>query len=60
MHQLGGVARGSGHTAVHVVLLDLRMPVLDGTETMKCIRHEFPGERVIILSTHDEGERIAR
>lgn len=46
--------------AVDIVLLDLEMPVLDGTETMKRIRREFPQVKVIILSTHDEDEFIAR
>ena len=47
-------------TTVDIVLLDLEMPVLDGTETMKRIRREFPQVKVIILSTHDEDEFIAR
>lgn len=46
--------------AVDIVLLDLEMPVLDGTGTMKRIRREFPQVKVIILSTHDEDEFIAR
>lgn len=45
---------------VDIVLLDLEMPVLDGTETMKRIRQEFPQVKVIILSTHDEDDFIAR
>ncbi len=51
---------GLEHTAVDVVLLDLQMPVLDGTETMKRIRQDLPQVKVIILSTHDEEELIAR
>ena len=51
---------GLKHTAVDVVLLDLQMPVLDGTETMKRIRQDLPQVKVIILSTHDEEELIAR
>ncbi len=47
-------------TEVDIVLLDLEMPVLDGTETMKRIRQEFPQVKVIILSTHDEDDFIAR
>ncbi len=48
------------HTDVDIVLLDLEMPVLDGTETMKRIRQEFPQVKVIILSTHDEDAFIVR
>ncbi len=51
---------GLKRTLVDIVLLDLEMPVLDGTETMKRIRREFPQVKVIILSTHDEDEFIAR
>ncbi len=51
---------GLKSTAVDIVLLDLEMPVLDGTETMKRIRREFPQVKVIILSTHDEDEFITR
>jgi len=47
-------------TKVDIVLLDLEMPVLDGTATMKRIRQEFPQVKVIILSTHDEDAFIAR
>lgn len=47
-------------TAVDIVLLDLQMPVLDGTETMKRIRRDHPEMKVIILSTHDEDAFIAR
>lgn len=51
---------GLKYTEVDIVLLDLQMPVLDGTETMKRIRQEFPQVKVIILSTHDEDDFIAR
>ena len=51
---------GLKHIAVDIVLLDLQMPVLDGTETMKRIRQEFPQVKVIILSTHDEDDFITR
>jgi len=34
-----------------VTLMDLRLPDLSGIETMIAIRNEFPGARVIILTT---------
>lgn len=37
---------------VHVVLLDLQMPVLDGIETTKRLHAEFPSSKVVILTTH--------
>lgn len=45
-------------TPVDIVLLDLEMPVLDGIETTKRIKLEFPQVKVIILSTHDEDKFI--
>ena len=44
---------------VDIVLLDLEMPVLDGTATMSRIRQEFPAVKVIILSSHDEEAHIS-
>lgn len=45
---------------VDIVLLDLEMPVMDGKETMRRIREEHPGLKVIVLSMHaDEGSIVA-
>lgn len=35
-----------------VVLLDLRMPVLDGMETLRRIRSEAPDTRVVVITAH--------
>lgn len=45
-------------TKVDLVLLDLEMPVLDGTATMRRIKLEYPAVKVIILSSHDEDKYI--
>lgn len=50
---------GLKQTPVDIVLLDLEMPVLDGTATMRRIRQEFPAVKVIILSSHDEDDHIS-
>lgn len=51
-----GAANGSDliaqmrRSAPDIVLLDLHMPVMDGTTALEIIRSEFPKVRVIILS----------
>jgi DNA-binding NarL/FixJ family response regulator len=41
-----------------VVLMDLRMPVMDGVETIQAIRGEFPGARIVALTTYEGDEDI--
>ena len=43
-----------------VTLLDLRMPVMEGVEAVRQIREIDPGARVIVLTTYDTDEDIAR
>ena len=43
-----------------VVLMDLRMPVLGGADAIAALRREFPGARVIVLTTFDGDEDIYR
>ena len=43
-----------------VTLMDLRMPVVGGVEAITRIRREFPGARVIVLTTFDGDEDIYR
>jgi DNA-binding NarL/FixJ family response regulator len=43
-----------------VVLLDLRMPQLNGVETTVAIRNEFPQALIIVLTTYDGDENIYR
>jgi DNA-binding NarL/FixJ family response regulator len=40
--------------APDVVLMDIRMPVLDGVETIRRLKAADPGVRVIILTTFDD------
>ncbi|WP_322506493.1 response regulator transcription factor [Anaerolinea sp.] len=42
----------------HVVLMDLRMPVLDGVRATGRIRELFPEVRVIILTTFDDDDLV--
>ncbi len=41
-----------------VILMDLRMPEVDGVEAMRCIAAESPNTRFIVLTTYDNDEFI--
>ena len=43
-----------------VTLLDLRMPVMEGVEAVRQIRERDPDARVIVLTTYDTDDEIAR
>lgn len=43
-----------------VTLLDLRMPVMEGVEAVRGIRELDPEARIIVLTTYDNDEDIAR
>jgi two-component system nitrate/nitrite response regulator NarL len=40
------------------VLLDIRMPEMDGIACLELIRKRFPEIRVVMLSVHNDAERI--
>lgn len=41
-----------------VVLMDIRMPVMNGVETTKAIKQQYPSVTVIILTTFDDDQYI--
>ncbi|MCD6065867.1 MAG: response regulator transcription factor [Bacteroidetes bacterium] len=43
----------------HIILLDVRMPVLDGREALRIIQQNYPEVKVIILSMHYSDAYIA-
>ena len=43
-----------------IVLMDLRMPVMDGVAATKAIVAEFPEARIIVLTTYEGDEDIFR
>ena len=54
-----GVAAFAQHRP-DVTLLDLRMPVMEGVEAVRRIRELDPQAKVIVLTTYDTDEDIAR
>ncbi len=45
-----------GKTIIDVVILDIRMPGMDGMETLKEIKRQFPLVEVIMLTGHGSAE----
>jgi DNA-binding NarL/FixJ family response regulator len=43
-----------------IVLMDLRMPVMDGVSAIKAILGEFPDARIVALTTYEGDEDIYR
>ncbi len=45
-------------TLPEIVLLDVRMPVMDGVETVKIIHERYPDIKVMMLTTFDDDEYV--
>jgi two-component system NarL family response regulator len=43
-----------------ITLMDLRMPTMGGVEAITAIRKQFPGARIVVLTTYDGDEDIYR
>jgi DNA-binding NtrC family response regulator len=44
--------RLAGHSDIEVVILDVKMPGMDGIETLQVIKNKFPLVEVIMLTGH--------
>ncbi|MCW5315469.1 response regulator [Nostoc sp. KVJ3] len=42
-----------------IVLMDIRMPVMDGVEATRLICEKFPGIKILILTTFDDAKYVA-
>lgn len=42
----------------HVVLMDLRMPVMDGVEATRRLRAQMPEVAIVVLTTHADDESV--
>lgn len=66
LHLVGEASTGKEAVALYrqyqpdIILLDLRMPEIDGIETIMAIRKQFPTARIIVLTTYDDDEDIHR
>lgn len=47
-----------GPSYADVVLMDVRMPIMDGVEATKLVKKEYPGIKIIILTTFNEDQYI--
>jgi len=57
-HNCKNVVKNVQHLQPDVVLMDIDMPVMNGIETLKEIKKQYPDVKVIILSMHNEAGMI--
>ena len=45
-------------TSPDIILMDIRMPELDGVQCTKAVKEKFPDIKIIILTTFDDDEYV--
>lgn len=48
----------AGTLSPHIVLMDVRMPIMDGVKATGLIRQKFPAVQVVMLTTFDDDEYV--
>lgn len=48
-----------GKTSPNLILLDINMPEMDGSETTICLKKQYPDIRIIILSMEDDTQMVS-
>lgn len=46
----------NGWELPHLILMDIRMPVMNGIEATKSITSQYPGIKVLVMTTYDEDD----
>lgn len=44
----------------HVLIVDIRMPILNGIEVTEKVKKQYPGTKVLVLTMHDDSEYILK
>jgi len=43
-----------------LLITDIRMPIMDGLQTTKAVKNQFPGVKILVLSMHDDEDYIMK